>query len=156
MQEISDEELADRIAVLKRFRSLLEKQKAKFQEYLTVLELQENKITEDDTTAVIAQSNLESEIVSGINSLQKVIIPMQRMYAKVASAADSEPIEKLNGELTHLRAQVIAQNERNQNLLKNRMAELRKEILTIKNPYKTGQSVYADQAKTGALVQIEA
>ena len=162
-KEISEEELAERIAILKRFRELLEQQRAKFQEYLNMLELQENKITEDDSAAIAAHRNLEEQIVSGINSLQKVILPMQKLYesASTGSAspyktADSEHIVKLQGELSNLRTKVLSQNEKNQQLLKKRMAELRKEILSIKNPYKSNQSVYAEQAKTGNLVHIEA
>ncbi len=162
-KEISEEELAERIAILKRFRELLEQQRKKFQEYLNMLELQENKITEEDTASIVAHSNLEEQIVSGINSLQKVIVPMQRLYESVNArtgdaykTADSEPIVKLQGELSNLRTQVLAQNEKNQQLLKKRMVELRKEILSIKNPYKSNQSVYAEQAKTGSLVHIDA
>lgn len=158
-EEISEEELANRIAVLKRFRVLLEQQRAKFQEYLNVLELQENKINQDDADSIIAHSDLESQIVSGINSLQKVIIPMQKLYESSSSSYkhyDSEPITKLQSDLSNLRTRVIAQNEKNQNLLKNRMIGLRKEILSIRNPYKSSQSVYAEQSKTGSLVHIEA
>lgn len=153
-KEITADELAERIAILKRFRELLEQQKAKFQEYLNMLELQENKITEDDTASITAHANIEEQIVSSINSLQKVIIPMQKLYESANSK--SEPIAKLQQELSGLRTKVIAQNEKNQQLLKKRMVDLRKEIFSIKNPYKSNQSVYAEQAKTGNLVHIEA
>ncbi|MCR5762323.1 MAG: flagellar biosynthesis protein FlgN [Treponema sp.] len=161
--EISEDELAERIAILKRFRELLEQQRRKFQEYLNMLELQENKITEDNAESIVIHSNLEEQIVSGINSLQKVILPMQKMYDSINSKgkdsyknADSEHIFKLQQELSHLRTKVLAQNEKNQTLLKNRLVTLRKEILSIKNPYKSSQSIYAEQAKTGSLVHIEA
>lgn len=36
--KLNDSEIAERVAVLKRFRSLLEQQRLKFREYLTVLE----------------------------------------------------------------------------------------------------------------------
>lgn len=38
---LNDSEIAERVAILKRFRSLLEEQRLKFREYLTVLEKQE-------------------------------------------------------------------------------------------------------------------
>ena len=38
--KLNDSEIAERVAVLKRFRSLLEQQRLKYREYLTVLEKQ--------------------------------------------------------------------------------------------------------------------
>ena len=38
--ELTQAELDERVAILKRFRTLLEKQREKFQEYLKVLEKQ--------------------------------------------------------------------------------------------------------------------
>ena len=51
-KELSAKELEERIAILRRFKSLLEQQRNKFQEYLTVLENQQNKIEKDDAVVV--------------------------------------------------------------------------------------------------------
>lgn len=159
-KELSPEELEGRIAVLRRFRTLLEQQRAKFQEYLHVLELQERKIKEEDADAIIAHSNLGEQIVRNIGSLEKVIIPMQRLYTRTSTynPADVEPVTKLQTDLTRLRSQVLAQNLRNRQLLKSRMGGLRQELvqIQIKNPYRSHQSVYAEQGGTGSLVHIEA
>ena len=48
MEQITKEELEQRIALLKKFRELLEKQRAKFREYLSVLEKQETSITTEN------------------------------------------------------------------------------------------------------------
>ena len=85
-QKISKEELDERVAILKKFRMLLEQQRKKFQEYLKVLESQENKIAEEDSDSLIAHSELEAQIVQGIGSLQKVIVPMQELYNKSGAA----------------------------------------------------------------------
>ena len=42
MEELSNQELEERVAILKRLRFLLEQQRSKFKEYLTVLEKQQN------------------------------------------------------------------------------------------------------------------
>ncbi len=158
-KQLSAEELEGRIAVLRRFRTLLEQQREKFQEYLRVLELQEGKIKDEDAEAIIAHSNLEEQIVRNIGSLQKVIVPMQRLYTRVSTynPADSEPVTKLQSDLTKLRSQVLAQNLRNRQLLKSRMAGLQDEMtqIQIKNPYRSHQSVYAEQDGTGNLVHVE-
>ena len=48
MAEITQEELNERVALLRRFRSLLEEQRGKFREYLTVLEKQQDSITSEN------------------------------------------------------------------------------------------------------------
>ena len=50
---LNDSEIAKRVAVLKRFRTLLEQQRLKFREYLTVLEKQEKSISDENTDAVL-------------------------------------------------------------------------------------------------------
>ena len=50
---LNDSEIAERVAVLKRFRTLLEEQRLKFREYLTVLEKQEKSIVTLVETEII-------------------------------------------------------------------------------------------------------
>ena len=47
-KEISQEELEERIAIIKRFKKLLQQQRNKFEEYLLVLEKQSGKIEKED------------------------------------------------------------------------------------------------------------
>ena len=58
-QKISKEELDERVAILKKFRMLLEQQRKKFQEYLKVLESQENKIAEEDSDSLMNAIKLQ-------------------------------------------------------------------------------------------------
>ena len=58
MAEISQEELNERIALLRRFRSLLEQQRGKFQEYLNVLEKQQDSITSENPENLLAHTEL--------------------------------------------------------------------------------------------------
>ena len=162
MSEIlSHEELAERVAIIKRFKALLENQRSKFQEYLNVLEMQENQIASQNAEALMAHSELENQIVEGIGSLQKVIVPMKKLYLGIKSSAstynpaDIIPIEKLQDDLSNLQTQVIAQNERNRRLIKLQMGEIREQMVAIKNPYRSRQSVYAD-VESGNLVQVDA
>ena len=76
-ENLTQEEINERIAILKRFRHLLEQQRNKFKEYLTVLEKQEKGIASEDDTVIVAQAELEQQIVSNITNLQKVIVPME-------------------------------------------------------------------------------
>ena len=158
---LSQDELAERVAIVKRFRALLEKQRSRFQEYLKILELQENEIGDQNSAALVAHTELENQIVEGIDSLQKVIVPMRKLYLDVKSSAstynpaDIIPIEKLQSDLTNLQTQVLAQNERNRQLLKVQMDEIREQIVALKNPYRSRQSIYAD-VESGNFIQVEA
>ena len=108
-KELTQEELNERIAVLRRYRTLLEAQREKFREYLLVLEKQEIKIAEDDGEALAMHAQLESQIVANIAGLQKVILPIQGMYEKAGIAG----AEAMQAELKDLQQRVLAHNERN-------------------------------------------
>ena len=53
MAELTQQELDERVALLRKFRSLLEQQRSKFQEYLTVLEKQQDSITKENPESLI-------------------------------------------------------------------------------------------------------
>lgn len=159
-QKISQEELEERVAILRRFRTLLEQKRAKFQEYLDVLEAQEKKIQIEDADAIIAHSELETQIVGSIGELQKVITPMQKLYESSRAASynpqDAIPITNIQEELSSLQTKVLAQNEKNRLLLKTHITEVRSQIASFKNPYRSNRSVYADRINTGSFISAEA
>lgn len=160
-QKLTQAELDERVAILKRFRTLLEQQRAKFREYLNVLELQEGKINAEDAEALMAHSELEAQIVAGISSLQKVIVPMQKLYDSSKAASynpqDAIPVELLQKDLTDLQNKVLAQNEKNRALLRTRISDIKQQMNVMKNPYRNIKSVYAKQtANYGSIVHIDA
>ena len=159
-KEISQEELEERIAIIKRFKKLLQQQRNKFEEYLLVLEKQSGKIEKEDGDALMAHAELESQIVANIAELQKVIVPMKGMYDAVvpqAASNETESIENLQSDLENLQKQVLIQNEHNRNLLKAHMEQLKKQInaVRIANPYRNQRSVYAERAAVGSMISIE-
>ena len=160
MAKISQEELNERVAILKRFRSLLEQQRAKFQEYLNVLEKQQDSITTENTAALMAHTELEQQVVKNIANLQKVIVPMTRMYKSVSATSeavtseDTQSIQKLQSELTELQNKVLKQNEINRDLLRDHIESIRTQIQNFKNPYRNIRSVYAQKQPVASLVEI--
>lgn len=159
-ENLDQREIEERIAILRRFRYLLEQQRDKFQEYLRILEMQEHEINADNADAIIAHADLGNQIVKNIGSLQKIIVPMQKLYEKSHASTynpeDIVPVTKIQDDLVALRAQVVSQNIRNQNLLRVRMLDIRRDIDSMKNPYRSHRSVYARQDDGGALVHLEA
>ncbi|MEE0886597.1 MAG: flagellar biosynthesis protein FlgN [Treponema sp.] len=159
MAELTDEELNERVAILRRFRTLLEQQRSKFQEYLNVLEKQENAISTEDTNAIINHAELEQQVVAGIKNLQKVIVPMSEMYKSSAKNANSESdksVESIQNELEKLQDKVLEQNQKNRELLKKHLVQIRSQIENFKNPYRKNRSVYASaQNAHGSLIAVE-
>lgn len=158
MEELSNQELEERVAILKRLRFLLEQQRSKFIEYLTVLEKQQNSIDKEDSEALIKHSELEQQIVKNISNLQKVIIPMNKMYSTIngssAKTQNDSEIEKIQNELSDLQSKVLRQNEINRDLLRVHIENIKRQINNFKNPYKNNRSVYAQSQKVAQLVEI--
>ena len=158
---ISEEELEERVALLKRFKELLEKQRQYFRDYLNVLEKQAEVIKTEDTEALLIHTEIEQQIVANISNLQKVIQPIEEMYvnARLDSSDEnySEIIEipTLKTDLAKLQKEVLEQNEVNRNLLKTQMESLRQKIEGIKNPYRYNKSIYSKTENTASIISIE-
>lgn len=158
MAEITQEEMNERVAILRRFRTLLETQKKKFQDYLAVLEKQESSIESDNTEALVAHAEIEQEIAKSISSLQKVIVPMSEMYNATSSGireADRKSVEEIQKDLNSLQTKVLAQNEKNRELLRTHLVQIREQIDNFRNPYRNVSSIYAKKVAQGNLVAVE-
>lgn len=160
MQELTQSQIDERIAVLRRFRKLLERQRDKFREYLNVLEAQQQKIETDDGEAMLAHARLEEQIVSNISDLQKVIGPIQTIVKENKTpflGQDGGSFEKLQSELSDLQKKVLVQNEKNRTLLKNHMEQIKQQLLNLQraNPYRGNLSVYAQVQPVATTVAIE-
>ncbi len=156
--EISKEELNERVALLKKFKNLLEQQKSKFQEYLTVLEKQQDSIASENPEALLAHTELEQQVVKNIANLQKVIVPMNKLY-KANNAQDNnedaQSIEKIQNDLNDLQNRVLKQNKINRDLLRVHIDNIKIQIKNFKNPYKNTRNVYS-QNPVAQLVEVEA
>ena len=159
MAEITQQELDERVALLRKFRSLLEQQRNKFREYLTVLEKQQDSITKENPENLIAHTELEQQVVKNIANLQKVIIPMSKMYkasVPMAHTNEDSDIRQIQNELNDLQTRVLKQNQINRDLLREHIESIRTQIQNFKNPYKNIKSVYAQPQRVASLVEVEA
>ena len=159
MEQLTQEELNERVEILKKLRALLEMQRNKFREYLKVLEQQEHSIETENSEALIMHTELEQEVVKGIANLQKVIIPMSELY-KSSSSSDGNisdrAVNELQKDLSTLQNKVLAQNEKNRELLRTHMTQIKTQIEQFKNPYRNVKSVYAQKVTAGNFVEVEA
>jgi hypothetical protein len=138
------EEVSQRAAVLKRFRELLQAQRDRFCEYLTVLDKQPDVIDRGDTEALLLHVDLEEHILRDIFNIQKAVDPLEDLYHTLAADGDAE-ISGLKSCLEELKQEAAAHSEQNRNLLAKRMADVRTEIKSLRgNPYAARPSIYAD------------
>ena len=160
-KELTKDEIDERIEILKRFRKLLEQQRNKFQEYLMVLESQEGRIEMEDGDSIMAHAELENQIVKNLANLQKVIVPIQGMYKAImpgVPARDNASVEQLQLDLANLQKQVLAQNERNRNLLQAQMGKIKNQLgnMNLMNPYRGRSSIYAEKNAVGSVIEFNA
>lgn len=142
-----------RVAVLKRFKSLLQEQRDKFNEYLTILETQEKSIEQNNIEAVMHHTELENNIIQNIVNIQKVIEPIEKMY--YLSNPQDKNVLQLKSDLGRLQETVKKQNEKKNRLILNeKMIALRQEI--SKFPIKTNyaKSVYAKEEDLANYVDV--
>ena len=159
MAEITQQELDERVALLRKFRSLLEQQRNKFREYLTVLEKQQDSIAKENPENLIAHTELEQQVVKNIANLQKVIVPMSKMYkasVPMAHTDEDSNIAQIQNELNDLQSRVLKQNQINRDLLREHIESIRNQIQNFKNPYKNARSVYAQPQRVASFVEVEA
>lgn len=157
---ISEQELQERVALLKRFRTLLEQQRTKFQEYLNVLEKQQNSICEENSENLLIHTEIEQQVLKNISNLQKVIVPMSKMcnINSTQNSQETKAITQIQNELSTLQDKVLKQNAINRDLLKIHLEQLRTKLDNLKNPYKNNRSVYsnAQPHKVATLVSVNA
>jgi len=147
MDEISSAELAQRVAVLKRFKILLTQQRDRFRSYLDLLDKQQSIIETGSADDLLSYVELEEKIVADIFSIQKVIDPLEEMYytitsRKFTSALSlevdrvSDEVPDLKASLEKLKSEAVIRSTQNKKMLSKRMTELRSEITALRsNPY---------------------
>lgn len=147
--------VAERVAILRRFREMLQCQRGKFSAYLEILDKQKGDIEKEDVDSLVKHVELEQSIVAEIFTFQRVIDPLDAMY-KAAYPDGKAPsdIGGLKRELEDMRTSMLRKNEENRVLLRQRMGMLRQEISGIRKPFLRANSVYG-QAGEASLIDIK-
>jgi len=157
---IDQAELAQRVAILRRFKTLLTQQRDRFSSYLNLLEKQQNVIEKGSAEELLTYVEIEEKIVADIFSIQKVIDPLEEMYYTVVagqnphykkeetSSDNQDEVPSLKASLEKLKSEAVIRSTKNKELLSKRMLELRSEITALRNnPY----AASAKRASFGGL-----
>ena len=163
-EEIDSGELAQRVAVLKRFKTLLSQQRDRFRSYLNLLDKQQNVIESGSADDLLTYVEIEEKIVADIFSIQKVIDPLEDMYYTITSGKspdkfavkeNTDDVSGIKASLDNLKREAIIRSTKNKELLSKRMVELRMEIKHLRNnPYAAGRKSFGD-TNTASLVDIQ-
>lgn len=157
MQEknsLTEKEVEQRVAILKRFKTLLQEQRDKFNQYLTVLEAQQKSISDENVDSILKHTEMEQSIIKDIFRMQKAVDPIERMFKLVNPPGSEEDVIGLKNDLEKLQNSVLEQNKKNRELLEKKMNYLRQEIASIKPVPKYAAGVYSESANTGSYVDI--
>jgi DNA-binding transcriptional regulator GbsR (MarR family) len=157
-------EIAQRVAILKRFKTLLTQQRDRFRNYLDLLDKQQNVIEAGNAEDLLNYVEIEEKIVADIFSIQKVIDPLEEMYYTVLSVQSPEKTVKtenhdevpsIKASLEKLKNEAVMRSTKNKELLSKRMLELRSEIKILRNnPYAAKRSSFSD-TNTASFVDIK-
>jgi hypothetical protein len=151
---VSETEVASRILLLKRFRTLLLQQRERFESYITVLDKQKEKIESGSVEDFAAHVELEEKIIGDIISIQKVVEPMQAVISGTMLATAPE-VEHIASAIESLRIEAADRIERNKDLLTVRMEEVRTEINALRtNPFARRKSPFASE-DTPSFIDIK-
>ena len=152
--ELSSEEVERRVAILKRFRELLVRQRDRFRDYLFVLDRQKDVIEKGDARALETHVEIEEGIVAEIFAIQKVVEPLEDLYRSAYPDREAD-VPRLKSALEELKTEAVKRSERNRDLLSRQMEGVRSEIRALRaNPFAVRRSVYADTGQA-SLVDIK-
>jgi glutamyl-tRNA reductase len=154
MNEISAEELKERVAIVKRFRELLREQRDRFRAYLESLDKQKAAITGGSTEDILSYVELQEKILSDIFSIQKVIDPLEPLYRRAPNNIAPD-VPEIQSALENLKTETSVKVKQNRDILEKRMASLKEELKTLQtNPYTKRRSAF-NAPEEASLVDIK-
>lgn len=149
---LTTEEVARRVALLKRLKATLAQQREKFQTYLAVLDAEKSSIEREAVDTLRAQVELEQELVVDIHAIQKCIDPLEAVLHEAYQGADAEVLD-LRSSLEALKVQVQEKSQENRGLLSRSMAHLDTEMIRVR-PQVRSRNPYAGARASSVLVDI--
>jgi len=126
------ETIEGNVAVLKRLREMLARQREKLGEYLRLLECEGDSIDRGDAARLLEQVSVEKSLIADIFTLKKVIEPLQSLYQACYPTGSENTVPRLQQALETMGTEIMVRNARNRQRLRERMEELRGEITSLR------------------------
>lgn len=145
------EDLDQRVAVLRRYRRMLDLQKERLSSYLEVVDSREAALNSGAFEDFETYTVLEQEAVKGIQTVQRCLEPLKQLYLELHPEG-SPDIAQLEDRLERLRLEVLRRNEQSRSALKTYAATLRTEITKLR-ARQAPVSIFAG-AGGGSLIDV--
>jgi hypothetical protein len=127
---VTKDERDERVALLRRFKATVERQRARFSEYLRVLEAGSDNESAEERLAFHVE--LEQQIIAEIETFERVAGPLEALYRE-KDPEGAERIPKLRSALERTKREVLARVTENQTLLRRQIAEIREQITALRS-----------------------
>jgi len=129
VSQLSETEIKARVAILKRFKQALVRQRDRFRQQLLMLERRgATDSPEDDLEFHIA---MEQSIVKEIASFERTIEPLETLY-RAHDPEGAREIPALREALERTRDEVVRRTEYNREILEQQIEAIRDEISTLR------------------------
>lgn len=125
---LSSDELATRVAILRRYKQALTRQRERFRGYLGLLEARASAGAAGD---LLFHIELERTILREIASFERTIEPLETLYRSSDSDGASD-IPALREALQRTRDEVLRRTQENQRLLRARIGAIRSEVSELR------------------------
>lgn len=131
-QTLTQQEIDERAAILRRFREALIRQRERFSRYLQMLEDgPAGDGMADEAEQIEIHVEIEKSIVREISSFEQFIEPLEMMYREKDPQGAAE-IPELRAALERTRQEVVRRTKHNASLLKQQLQSLRSEISDLR------------------------
>lgn len=129
MSRLSHDEFKERVRILRRYREALVRQRDRFRRYLQVLETRGGG--GDPSEELEFHVELEASIVKEISSFERTIEPLETLY-RAHDPEGAEEIPALREALARTRDEVLLRTEHNQQILRQQLEAIRREVSSLK------------------------
>jgi flagellar biosynthesis/type III secretory pathway chaperone len=119
--------------IRERLRRMLLRQQGNYTRYLNLMEKERSSIAASDMEKLLCQIESEKGIIAEIQALNRVILPLERLYGEVCSAVEDE-IRTLLASLVEMGERLREENTRNRRDLEAKMEELGRRIAGLRAP----------------------
>lgn len=119
----------ERVALLRRFKATIERQRARFFEYLRVLEAGSDNESPEERLAFHVE--LEQQILAEIETFERVAGPLEALYSE-KDPDGATRIPQLRAALERTKSEVLSRVSENQVLLRRQIAEIRDQITALR------------------------
>jgi hypothetical protein len=155
MATITQEELKERVAVIKRFRELLCEQRERFRSYLNVLDKQKAVIEKGSSEDILSHIEIEEKMLSDIFSIQKVLTPLEPFYHTSIKTVEAPDVAKIQSALENLKTEASLKVKQNRDILSIRMNELKEEMKVFRNNPYAKRSLHLMEGDNASFVDIK-